>query len=303
MRGISVFAYSIKQGIISLRKNRMFTLASVGTVTACLFLFEIFYFAISNFQHLIHTAESSVGVSVFFQEGLSEEAIQAIGEVIQNRPEVEHVEYVSAEEAWERFREENFKDSPDLVESFQDDNPLKDSASYEIFLNNIDEQDTLVEYLETVEGVREVKRSDEVAGSLSSMNKLVGGVSAALILILLLVSVFLIHSTISTGITVRKPEIAIMRLMGASDYFIWAPFIVEGIVIGLIGSFLPLLLLLVSYGRIVAYLSERFSIFAGTLSFLSTGEVFSRLIPISLLVGVGIGFFGSFITVRRNLNI
>ncbi len=303
MRGISVFAYSIKQGIISLRKNRMFTLASVGTVTACLFLFGIFYFAISNFQHLIHTAESSVGVSVFFQEGLSEEAIQAIGEVIQNRPEVEHVEYVSAEEAWERFREENFKDSPDLVESFQDDNPLKDSASYEIFLNNIDEQDTLVEYLETVEGVREVKRSDEVAGSLSSMNKLVGGVSAALILILLLVSVFLIHSTISTGITVRKPEIAIMRLMGASDYFIWAPFIVEGIVIGLIGSFLPLLLLLVSYGRIVAYLSERFSIFAGTLSFLSTGEVFSRLIPISLLVGVGIGFFGSFITVRRNLNI
>ncbi|MCH5268970.1 MAG: FtsX-like permease family protein [Lachnospiraceae bacterium] len=303
MRGISVFTYSIKQGIVSLKKNRMFTLASIGTVTACLFLFGIFYFAISNFQHLIHTAESSVGISVFFQEGISEDAIQSIGSVIQGRPEVDHVEYISAEEAWERFKADNFQDSPDLVESFQDDNPLKDSASYEIYLKNIEQQDTLVEYLETVEGVREVKRSDEVAGSLSSINKLVGGVSIALILVLLLVSVFLIHSTIATGITVRKPEIAIMRLMGASDYFIWAPFIVEGILIGLIGSILPLLLLVASYGRIVSYLSEKFSFFAGTLSFLRTGEVFSILVPVSLMVGVGIGFLGSFITVRRNLNI
>ena len=124
-----------------------------------------------------------------------------------------------------------------------------------------------------------------------------------LIVVLLLVSVFLIHSTIATGIAVRKPEIAIMRLMGASDFFIWAPFIVEGVVIGLIGSIIPLIVLGISYGRILSYITTHFSLFSEGLAFLTTGEVFVMLVPISLILGVGIGFFGSFITVRRNLNI
>lgn len=303
MRGINVFLYSLKQGVVSLKKNRMFTLASIGTVAACLFLFGLFYFVLSNFRYIVRTAENSVGVSVFFDEGISEEGIRTIGDVIQERPEVERVEFISAEEAWERFKKDNFQNSPELVESFSDDNPLDQSASYEVYLKSLDQQTTLVEYLKTVEGVRSVKRSEEVAVSLSSISRLAGIISAVLILVLLLVSVFLIHSTIATGITVRKPEIAIMRLMGASDYFIWAPFIVEGIVIGLIGSALPLIILSIAYGRIISYIYSNFSIFIGELSFLSTRGVFSVLIPVSLLVGVGIGFLGSFITVRRNLNI
>ena len=124
-----------------------------------------------------------------------------------------------------------------------------------------------------------------------------------LFVVLLLVFVFLIHSSIATVIAVRKPEIAIMRLMGASDFFIWAPFIVEGVVIGLIGSILPLIVLGISYGRILTYITTLFSLFSEGLAFLTTGEVFVMLVPISLILGVGIGFFGSFITVRRNLNI
>lgn len=303
MKGINVFLYSLKQGFVSLKKNRMFTLASVGTVAACLFLFGLFYFVLSNFQYIVHTAENSVGISVFFDEDITDEGIQTIGDVIRERPEVEHIEFVSGEEAWERFKKENFQDSPELVESFSDDNPLAQSASYEVYLKSIDKQSTLVEYLNTVDGVRMIKRSEEVAISLSSISRLAGVISAVLILVLLLVSVFLIHSTIATGITVRKSEIAIMRLMGASDYFIWAPFIVEGIVIGLIGSAFPLIILAAAYGRIISYIYSNFSIFIGELSFLSTGGVFAVLIPVSLLVGVGIGFLGSFITVRRNLNI
>jgi cell division transport system permease protein len=303
MKGINALKYSLKQGLISLRKNRMFTLASIGTVAACLFLFGLFYFAIGNFRYIMREAENSVGVSVFFESGLNEDSIESIGEAIKARPEVDHVEYVSGEQAWENFKEENFKDSPDLIESFGDDNPLKDSASYEVYLKSVDAQDTLVEYLETVVGVREVKRSAEMAKSLSSVSNFVGIASSILILVLLFVSIFLIQSTIATGIAVRKPEIAIMRLMGASDYFIWSPFIVEGIVIGLIGSVIPLLLLVIAYGRIVNYVNQRFALFTENLSFLTTGEMMKVLIPVSLLLGVGIGLVGSFITVRRNLNI
>ncbi len=303
MRGISVFGYSLKQGMKSLKKNRMFTLASIGTITACLFLFGLFYFVLSNFQYMLQKTESSVGMTVFFDEGISDEQITAIGQSIASRQEVDHYVFVSAEEAWERFQKENFADSPELVESFNGDNPLADSASYEIYLKDIEQQSTLVEYLKNVIGVRDVKKSDEVASGLMTANRLVSIVSGALILVLILVSVFLIHSTISTGITVRKPEISIMRLMGASDYYIWSPFIVEGIIIGFIGSLIPLSILALSYGRIIQYLSGHFSMFANSLNFLATREIFAVLVPVSLLIGVGIGFFGSFITVRRNLNV
>lgn len=303
MRGISVAVYSLKQGFINLKKNRMFTLASIGTVAACLFLFGLFYFVISNFQHIIREAEQSVGISVFFDEGVATEEILTIGDLLRKQPEVDHVDFVSAEEAWENFKKENFSDSPDLIESFGEDNPLAESASYAVYLKSIDTQDAVVAYIESISGVRSVKRSSEVAGGLSNVSNLVGLASAALILVLVLVSIFLIHSTIATGIAVRKPEIAIMRLMGASDFFIWSPFIVEGVVIGLIGSALPLLILSVSYGRIIRYVTERFSLFTGTLTFLSTQKIFAVLVPVSLMIGVGIGLLGSFITVRRNLNI
>lgn len=303
MKGINVLFNSIKQGLRNLRKNRMFTLASIGTVAACLFVFGLFYFVLSNFQNIIHSAESAVGVSVFFEKNCSEADIQQIGETIRNREEVERVVYVSPEEAWNRFKEDNFSRTPELAESFGEDNPLSDSASYEIYLTDIAKQDTLAEYLETVDGIRTIKKSDEVAAGFSSVNQLVGGVSLVLILVLFLVSVFLIHSTIATGIAVRKPEIAIMRLIGASDFFIWGPFIVEGILIGLVGSALPLIVLAVSYGRILDYISQHFPLFSQGLAFLSTGEVFQVLIPIALLLGVGIGFLGSYLTVRRNLAI
>lgn len=303
MREINVFFSSIKQGILNLRRNRMFTLASIGTVAACLFLFGLFYSAIANFRNIIKTAEKSVGVSVFFEEGASQETIDMIGEEIRQRPEVDHIVYVSAEEAWEQFKEENFKDLPELVESFSEDNPLADSASYEVYLKDIGQQDALVAYIETVAGVREVKRLAEVAGSLANIGNLVGVASFVLIFVLMLVSVFLIYSTIATGISVRKPEIALMRLMGASDYFIWSPFVVEGVVIGLVGSFIPLMILSVLYGRIISYVEQRFAIFAQGLSFLTTGQILTVLIPVSILTGVGIGLVGSFINVRKNMNI
>ena len=285
MKGINLFFHSIKQGLANLRKNRMFTLASMGTIAACLFVFGLFYFVLSNFQNILHSAEQSVGISVFFEENLSEKQIADIGKKIEKRDEVERIEYISAAQAWEDFKQENFSKTPELAESFGDDNPLAESASYAIYCKDLERQSTLVKYLKNVKGIRRIKEADEIEEGFSSVNKLVGGVSLVLIVVLLLVSVFLIHSTIATGIAVRKPEIAIMRL------------------IGLIGSILPLIVLGISYGRILTYITTHFSLFSEGLAFLTTGEVFVMLVPISLILGIGIGFFGSFITVRRNLNI
>lgn len=303
MRGISVFVYSVRQGMKSLRKNRMFTLASIGTIAACLFLFGLFYFIVSNFQHMIKEVETTVGVTVFFDDGISQEQIDSIGEAIRFREEVDHIEFISAQEAWEKFVRENFSDNTELVDSFGTDNPLENSASYQVFLKDISDQQEVAEYVKGIEGVRTVKRSDETAKNLENANLLVSYVSIAIIGILLAVSVFLINSTISTGITVRRSEIEIMRLMGASDFFIRAPFIVEGVVIGLVGALIPLVILFFSYNTIIQYIKTRFEVISGWLDFLGAAQVFQMLIPVCLLIGIGIGFIGSFVTVRKHLNV
>lgn len=303
MRGISVFVYSVRQGMKSLRKNRMFTLASIGTISACLFLFGLFYFVVSNFQHMIKEVETTVGVTVFFEDGISQEQVDSIGEAIRFREEVDHIEFISAEEAWAKFVRENFSDNTELVDSFGTDNPLENSASYQVFLKDISDQQEIAEYVNGIEGVRTVKRSDETAKNLENANLLVSYVSIAIIAILLAVSVFLINSTISTGITVRRSEIEIMRLMGASDFFIRAPFIVEGVVIGLVGALIPLVILFFSYNTIIQYIKTRFEVISGWLDFLGAAQVFQMLIPVCLLIGIGIGFLGSFVTVRKHLDV
>ncbi|MCI8365175.1 MAG: ABC transporter permease [Eubacterium sp.] len=303
MRGISVFFYSVKQGLKSMRKNRMFTLASIGTMAACLFLFGMFYFIVSNFNHMVKEVETSVGVTVFFEEGISQEQIDSIGEAIKVREEVDHMNFISAEKAWDQFVKDNFKDNPELVKSFGTDNPLKDSASWQVFIKDISAQEEVVAYIETIEGVRLVKRSDGTAKGLENANKLISYISIAIILILLAVSIFLINSTISTGITVRRAEIGIMRLMGASDFFIRAPFIVEGVVIGIIGASIPLVILVISYDSIINYINNKFNLISNWLTFLEAAQIFSILIPICLLIGIGVGFLGSFFTVRKHLDI
>lgn len=302
MENFSSFGYSIKQGFKNIYRNRMFSMASVGTITACLFMFGIFYFILSNFQFMIHNAETSVAVTVFFEEGITTEKIEAIGEQIHARREVASYSYISAEEAWESFKEEIFKDQEGLEESFGEDNPLEDSASYEIYLNDISKQSELVAYLQQLDGVRQVNSSDTTASSLTSFNSLVAYISAAIIIILLAVAVFLISTTVAMGISVRRDEISIMRLIGATDFMIRSPFIVEGIAIGLIGAAIPLGILFVIYNQVIGYIAAKFSLLSNILTFLSAGEVFRTLVPVSLLLGTGIGFVGSYLTVRKHLS-
>lgn len=300
---ISTFFYTIKQGLVNIWKNKMFSLVSIATMTACIFLFGLFYMIVTNFQSMVRDAEAGVAVTVLFDEGISEQRIEEIGELIDERVEVSRYEYISAEAAWESFKEVYFEGNEAAAESFAGDNPLANSASYAIYMNDISMQDVLVTYLESIEGVREVKQSEMVANTLTDFNSLIGYISAGIILILLGVAVFLISNTITVAIAVRREEIGIMKLIGATDYFVRAPFVVEGIVIGLIGAAIPLGILYVLYEKVVIYIAEKFSFISSMLQFLSAEEVFSNLVPVALILGVGIGFVGSKITIRKHLKV
>ena len=300
---INSFFYSIQQGIKNIWRNKLFSLASIATMAACIFLFGLFYMIVTNFQDTVKTAEEGVAVTVFFNEGVDEEEIVAFRDKIDRRPEVAESVYVSAEEAWEEFKGEYFAGHEELAEGFEADNPLANSAHYEIYLADVSMQDALVTFLNSEEIVREVHQSEAAAKTLSDLNTLIKYISFGIIAILFAVAVFLISNTVNVGITVRKEEIAIMKLIGATDFFVRAPFIVEGILIGLIGSAIPLVLLYYLYKRVVEYIGERFSFISSMLQFLSVEEIFSILLPAALIMGVGVGLIGSAITVRRHLRV
>jgi cell division transport system permease protein len=296
---ISTFFYTLGQGFRNLFRNKWFTLASIATISACLFLFGLFYAIVTNFQYIVKTAEEGVSVTVFFDEGIDDTRIQEIGEIIAKRPEVSEIHFVSAEEAWDSFKEEYLGDYADGFT----ENPLADSANYEIYLNDVSMQSALVTYLESLDGIRLVNRSDIAATTLTGVNALVAYVSVGIIVILFAVSVFLISNTVTIGISVRKEEINIMKYIGATDFFVRSPFVLEGMLIGLIGASIPLGIIYLMYNMVLEYVTERFSMLTSLLSFLTVDEIFQVLTPVSLGIGVGIGFLGSIVTVRKHLRV
>ena len=312
MMKISTLLYTIKQGFVNIFRNKWYSLASIATISACLFLFGLFYSIVANFQNILKTAEEGVSVTVFFHsewdgceshiEGQipSEQQIEEIGQEIAKRAEVSDVQFKSADEAWATFGPDYFGE--DYAEGFPE-NPLAGEDSYEIFLSDVSMQDALVTWLQSIPQVRKVNYSEMTANTLSGLNLLIAYVSMGIIVILLAVSIFLISNTVAIGISVRSEEINIMKYIGATDFFVRAPFVLEGMLIGLIGAAVPLGLIYSLYNYALNYIVERFLVLSGFLNFLSVDEGFHFLIPVSLGVGVGIGFLGSISTVRKHLHV
>ena len=315
---ISTFGYVGKQGVKNIWRNKMFSLASIATMSACIFLFGLFFSILVNFQYIIKSAEGGVAITVFFNDDATEEQKKEIGEQLESRDDVSEVKYVSSDDAWAEFQKEYFGDNPELAEGFKDDNPLAGSDNYEVYMKTVKgdnkdliakskslsaTQQDLVKFAQSLDGVRQVNKSDVVANTLSSVNMLVAYVSIAIIAILLGVSIFLISNTVTPGITVRKEEIAIMKYIGAKDFVVRSPFVIEGLIIGLFGAVIPLALLYFLYDKAVVYIMEKFSILKNIITFLPVGNVYIYLLPIGLAMGIGIGFLGSYFTVRKHLRV
>lgn len=300
---MKTFIYGVKQGFKNISSNKMFSLAAVGTIATCLFLMGIVYMILCNFHNMLHHAESSVGVTVFFDEGISSDDIEEIGNKIKNISSVEDIKFISAQEAWEKFRTEMYNSEDEITDTFGDDNPLENSASYEVYLEDVSEQENVSGRIREINGVRKVVGSSSVAKSLESFNVLFAYISVSIIILLFFISLFLISSAVASGIRVRRTEISIIKLIGATNTFVKLPFLVEGVVIGLVGAVIPLILLGTVYERIVKFVLGHFSVLTDWLVFVQSHEVFSILTPVLLILGTGIGFAGSAISVRKYINV
>ena len=297
---VSTIRYTIEQGLRNIVKNKMFSIASIATMAACIFMFGIFYSLITNVQYIVEKAEEGVAIVVFVNEDVTDEQLKNIEKKLNAREEVLEVKYVSADEAWKEFQKDYFGEDSDASAGFEE-NPLENSDNFEVYMKDIEKQKDLVEYAEGLQGVRKVNKSEQVADALTNVNMLIAYVSGAIILVLLSVAIFLISNTVAMGITIRKEEIAIMKYIGAKDSFVRAPFILEGVLIGIFGAAVPLVILYFAYEKAINYILTKFSILNTLLDFLPVSAVYKTLLPVGLALGVGIGFVGSFFTIKKHL--
>ena len=244
--------------------------------------------------------ERSVGISVFFKEGISQKKKDEIGREIRQKEDIATMRYVSAEEAWETYKKDVFQGNEELLEGFEGKNPLKESDSYEITLKEVDSYKTVVSHLEKIDGVRKVRYSEGAAEGMTTMGTYIAG---AVILILMAVSIFLVSNTVSVGVAVREEEIAIMKLIGASNGFIKAPFRAEGIIIGVVGSLIPSAVIFAGYEGIISWMNDKFHVVTVFMKFVPIQEIMVYLLPLSLVVGIVIGLLGSSITIRKYLKV
>lgn len=284
-------------------RNKMFSIASIATMAACIFMFGIFYSVVINFQNVVQNVESGVAVTAFIDGDLTDEQIDQLQQEIENNPvaKISKCDFVTAEEAWQDVVDNYFDGDEEMAQGFEE--ALAESEHFDIYMEDVSTQSELVSYLEGLDGIREVNQSEMAANVLTDANRLIGYVSIAIIAILVCVAVFLISNTVNTGISVRKEEIAIMKLIGATDFFVRGPFIVEGILIGLIGSVIPLSVLYSLYEKIIGYVGDKFHFLDNMLTFVPVNSIFKILLPVGLILGVGIGYIGSRVTLHRHLNV
>ncbi len=307
---MNTFFYCLRQGFKNFVKNPLFSIASTATVAACIFLFCMFLGLVANITQIALKAEANVGITVFFAENATEEEKAELKKKIENYGHVREIRYISSDEAWESFQKDYFGDkAEELAAAFADDNPLSESDSYEIFMNSVDEQPGMVEFLSGDPLVREINYANTLVAALNKMNRGIYALSAVIIGVLFCVSVFLISNTIHVAAAFRKRENQIMRLIGATSFMIKAPFVVEGMMIGTLGALIPLGSVWYIYTRATEYIGKQVAQVSGSgslrevVALIPVDTIFPQMVAVGLILGVGMGFVVSSVTINKHLRV
>ena len=295
--------YTLKTGFKNLGNKKFFTFASIITIASGVLIFCIFFILATNIKEIISEVETTVGIQVFFDKGLSEDKIQEIANNNFITEDVKSIRFISSDEAWDTFKTEYFDDKAELAEAFANDNPLADSASYEILLYDITKQYDYVNYLRTIVGVRQINYSNVLIDTLTKLSIGISTFSMTLVILLLIIAMVLISNTISLSSQFRKKENEIMKLIGATNFMIRAPFVIEGFLIGIFGSILPIIIICLSYNYIMKLIIEKATFLSNIFTPVALKDFVMPMSLIAILVSCISCVFISFTTIRKHLKI
>lgn len=296
----------VKDGFKSIFRNGLMSLASIGTIAACLIILGITYCLVINVQHFATNLDGNLGMVAFLKAGITEQEVQDLERKLDERTDVREYRYVSADEAWQNFKQEMLGGdelNDELMGELGEDNPLQNSANIEIYPVQAEDQQNIVSFLNQESAVRKVSYSANASQALASFGKLVTYVGIALIAFLIFIALLLIANTIKLSVYIRRNEINIMKYIGATDSFVKVPFIVEGIFIGCLGAILPTVIIYFGYDSLIGLLNDRFAAITVLVEFLSVNEVMKGLLPIFLVLSIVVGAVGSMISIRKHLKV
>lgn len=293
---ISMGVYHLKQGIKSIFRNKMMSIASISTVMASLLILGIFYLTVTNVNYMVRGVEASVQVKAFLKDNITEEQKGLIDTEISKISGVTKVEFESKEQALKNFKSQ-LGDNSSLVDGVDPNKVMPES--YIISLDNPRVVDSVVNKLKTMQGVDEIKDGRTYVDKLIKITDFIKNLSLGLMIILLVVSVFLISNTIKLTVMARRREIGIMKYIGATNWFIRWPFVIEGMLLGIIGSAISGAL--ISYGYSLAFESAGKKLIIVNL--IAPGKVIPQMEAMFIVIGVLLGFIGSTASMRKFLNV
>ncbi|WP_297570882.1 permease-like cell division protein FtsX [uncultured Anaerovibrio sp.] len=293
---ISTLEYFIREVFNSLKRNNWMSVASIGTVAVSLFIFGMFLMLVMNMNKMVESLESQVQIKVYLEEDFSRDDARDLEVDLKKMQGVESVTFVPKEEAMEKFKE-RLGDQKTLLEALDETNPLPDS--FEVTLVQPEMVKTAAENIERLEGVEMAKYGQDVMEHLFDITRLIRIFGFALMFVLALATLFIIANTIRLTVFARRKEIAIMKYVGATDWFIRWPFVLEGMVMGLLGSLVASVILRFSYAGITAKIYN-------TLAFLPLIPEYPFLNYVTLVVIIGgmvMGAIGSAVSIKRFLKV
>lgn len=294
-----IFKNILKQGFQGAWRNRGMGLASIGSITAVLIILGMVLIIILSINNVAVEIKSKFDeIQVFLEDDLGEEQIAKIEETIKMSEGVTSAIYQSKEQALEIMKSD-WGDEAYLLEGLEDN---KLPNSYIIQLKDIEYADGVVDNLKDVEGVEKVKYYKEVIEKLLTMANYIKIAGVIIIVILMFISVFIISNTIKITVTARKREINIMKYVGATNGYIRGPFVIEGIILGLVGAALSILIVNYGYQYLFKVINkELYVIF--TVYLVAPYALLKDIIIMFTAIGVGIGTLGSLVSLKKFLNV
>ena len=297
----STIRYFLKEGFSGLKKNLLMTVASIIAVAACISIMSFSYCVVSNLQYMLDQMEDSIGISVFLKGDLTSEDIENMKTTISGLDHVTNVTYISPADALDQLKEQWGADEDIFIGLDDTNNPL--SHSFQVELDQIESQDAVLAELQKIEGVDKVEYGQSLSEMLMSVSNVFQVAGILVMLVLGVISVMIIINTIRISVMNRRVEINIMKYVGATDWFIRWPFIIEGIIIGLIGAILPMLVGMPMYGKTVSLFYNHIPFVENFVRFRVVGDVFSFVLPAALIFGILLCVVGSVTSIRKHLQV
>lgn len=303
----NVITYLLGEGIRNVFKNKKSTSASIIIMSLTMLIFGVFFVITQNINSIMKQIESEQGIEVFLYD-ISEDQTKVLEDYIRNIDGINTVEYKSKEDALNQLKSQ-FKDREDLLSGYDENNIFP--ASYVVTLTDLTKNNEVKQKIDeydkgksdTEKVIKKITSSDETITTLINLANGIRIITGVILVILIIISIFIISNTIKLTVHARRKEISIMKYVGATNSFIRWPFIVEGIIIGIISGAISIIILGINYNLIANKILESQVVSAMSINLLTFADMFGLIVLVYTILGVGIGILGSCISMRRYLKV